>query len=76
MSAPGRAATLDALASLEAGADAKTILDEARRIRPGMGQATVFRALRALEAAGLVLRYFDSAGVRRYVLPARSTLSA
>ena len=76
MSAPGRAATLGALARLGAWADAKAIHAEARRIRPGIGQATVFRALRALDEAGLVLRYFDADGVRRYALPARSTLSA
>jgi len=71
---PEREAVLKAALRLGRDASAKAVCDEARRLSPGIGQATVFRTMRLLEESGLASRSFDERGVRLYTAtrPAQS----
>lgn len=69
---PGRGAVLRAVLRLGRDASAKAVCDEARRLSPGIGQATVFRTMRLLEESGLASRSFDERGVRLYSVAVRA----
>ncbi len=69
---PGRGAVLLAALRLGRDASAKAVCDEARRLSPGIGQATVFRTMRLLEESGLASRSFDERGVRLYSVAVRA----
>ncbi len=61
-----REAVLTAFLGLESHVSADSILEAARLIEPGIGQATVFRTIKLLADAGLAREACMDEGVRQY----------
>ena len=61
-----REIVLEAFVRTEGHLSAEDIFDAARRIDPGIGQATVFRTLKLLAEAGLARDACQDEGPRRY----------
>ncbi len=61
-----RETVLDAFLGLERHVSAEELLEEARRIDPSIGQATVFRTIKLLAEAGLAREACPDEGARRY----------
>ncbi len=65
MTAP-RSAVLEAFLGMERHVGAEELLEAARRLDPGIGQATVFRTIKLLAEAGLAREAVSADGARRY----------
>ena len=61
-----RETVLDAFLALERHVTAEELLEEARRIDPGIGQATVFRTIKLLAEAGLAREACPDVGARHF----------
>lgn len=61
-----RKAVLKAFLAIEQHVTAESLFSEARKVDPGIGQATVFRTLRLLAEAGLAREACQDDGARTY----------
>jgi Fur family ferric uptake transcriptional regulator len=61
-----RETVLEAFLKVERHVTAEELLEEARRIDPSIGQATVFRTIKLLADAGLAREACPDEGARRY----------